>query len=146
MRPGYGLRHPALAPLLQERTPSAVVEFSWLDGALPLRASNYTEVAQLPEELISSVRCLVLVGDQVVVCDTPDGCHPWPGGRREPGESFVETACREVRRRPVGCSILRRWCPSVGSISSTSRRRPVSGVCERGCSPRARQYGALEGR
>jgi len=97
MRPGYGLRHPALAPLLHERTPSAVVEFSWLNGELPLRASSYTGVAELPDELISSIRCLVLVGEQIVVCDTPDGCHPWPGGRREPRESFVETACREVR-------------------------------------------------
>lgn len=97
MRPGYGLRHPALAGLLQDRSPAAVVEFAWLDGSLPLRASSYTEVAELPEELVSSVRCLVFVGDQLVVCDTPDGCHPWPGGRCEPGESFVDTACREVR-------------------------------------------------
>jgi 8-oxo-dGTP pyrophosphatase MutT (NUDIX family) len=42
------------------------------------------------------VRCVVLVGDRVVVCENVDGCHPWPGGRREPGESHVETACREV--------------------------------------------------
>lgn len=97
MRPGYGIRHPALAPLLEERTPSAMVEFSWLDGTLPLRASSYTEVADLPDELVSSVRCLVVVGDQIVVCDTPDGCHPWPGGRRESGESYAETVCREVR-------------------------------------------------
>ena len=86
-----------MARLLHGRTPAAVVELSWLNGELPLRASSYTEVADLPDELVSSIRCLVLVGDEIVVCDTPDGCHPWPGGRREPGESFVETACREVR-------------------------------------------------
>jgi ADP-ribose pyrophosphatase YjhB (NUDIX family) len=97
LRPGYGVRHPALAPLLHARIPAAVVEFSWRDGTLPLRASSYIEVAALPDELVSSIRCFVVVGDRVVVCDTPDGCHPWPGGRREPGESYTDTACREVR-------------------------------------------------
>jgi hypothetical protein len=110
MRPGYGVRHPALPPLLEERTPAAVVEFAWLDGTLPLRASSYTEVAELPDELVSSVRCLVLVGDQIVVCDTPDGCHPWPGGRREASESFAETACREVREETG-------WLVDTGSVT-----------------------------
>jgi ADP-ribose pyrophosphatase YjhB (NUDIX family) len=110
MRPGYGFRHPALAPLLKERSPAAVVEFAWLDGTLPLRASSYTEVADLPDELVSSIRCLVIVSDQIVVCDTPDGCHPWPGGRREAGESFVETACREVHEETG-------WLLDPGSVT-----------------------------
>lgn len=43
------------------------------------------------------MRCLVLVDDEIVVCTNKDGTsHPWPGGRREPGESYVETACREI--------------------------------------------------
>lgn len=35
--------------------------------------------------------------DQIVVCQTPNGTwRPWPGGRREPRESYEETAYREV--------------------------------------------------
>ena len=33
-----------------------------------------------------------------MVCTNRDGqSHPWPGGRREDGETLVDTACREVR-------------------------------------------------
>jgi 8-oxo-dGTP pyrophosphatase MutT (NUDIX family) len=33
----------------------------------------------------------------VIVCTNSDGIsHPWPGGKREPGESFSQTAIREV--------------------------------------------------
>jgi 8-oxo-dGTP pyrophosphatase MutT (NUDIX family) len=43
------------------------------------------------------VRCLVRIGDDVVVCTTNEGeHHPWPGGRRRPDETLQETACREV--------------------------------------------------
>lgn len=64
---------------------------------MPLRISAYTSPAALPDELVVSVRCLVLVDDQLVVCTNADGfSHPWPGGRREPGESHAETARREV--------------------------------------------------
>ena len=39
----------------------------------------------------------MVVGDQVVVCTNEHGQHPWPGGRRIAGESFADTAQREVR-------------------------------------------------
>lgn len=64
---------------------------------MPIRVSAYCVPAELPDLLLTSIRCIVLVDDQVLVCDTPDGTHPWPGGRREPRESHVATACREVR-------------------------------------------------
>jgi len=65
---------------------------------VPLRISSYVGPEKLPEELVTSVRVIVLVGDKVVVCDNADGfTHAWPGGRREPGETYGETACREVR-------------------------------------------------
>ena len=50
----------------------------------------------LPPERTGSVRCIVRVGDRIVVCDTPNGPHTWPGGRIEPGESHAECAAREV--------------------------------------------------
>jgi ADP-ribose pyrophosphatase YjhB (NUDIX family) len=64
---------------------------------LPLRISAYLGAAAIPDELITSVRCLVQVGDKIVVCTNRDGVsHPWPGGRRRPGETPHATAAREV--------------------------------------------------
>jgi ADP-ribose pyrophosphatase YjhB (NUDIX family) len=98
MRPEFGARHPALLDLLARERPAVVEYDSWGDGAIPLRIAAYDRPARLPDELITSVRCLVQVGDLVVVCQNADGVHhPWPGGRREPGETFAETASREVR-------------------------------------------------
>jgi ADP-ribose pyrophosphatase YjhB (NUDIX family) len=96
MRPGWGARHPALASTLNALTRAAVVETDWGHGTMPLRVSAYTRPAELPDELISSVRCLVIVNRHVVVCTNAGGTHPWPGGRREPGETMVETVHREV--------------------------------------------------
>lgn len=63
---------------------------------MPLRVSAYVGEAELPDEIVTSVRCIVKVGSEIVVCTNRDGTHPMPGGRREPGESFVQTAAREV--------------------------------------------------
>jgi 8-oxo-dGTP pyrophosphatase MutT (NUDIX family) len=38
----------------------------------------------------------VIVDRHVMICTNADGKHPWPGGRRALGESFAETARREV--------------------------------------------------
>jgi 8-oxo-dGTP pyrophosphatase MutT (NUDIX family) len=97
MRPGWGVRHPDLDAVLAEHQPVAAIEVAWRDGTLPLRASAYTSLARLPDDILTSVRCIVQVDDQVVVCTTADGHrHPWPGGRREPGETLTDTAAREV--------------------------------------------------
>jgi ADP-ribose pyrophosphatase YjhB (NUDIX family) len=97
VRPGFGSRHPRLTAILAEHTPALSNEITWDGGAMPLRVSAYDSIAELPEEIVTSVRCIVRVGDQVVFCENDDTCHPWPGGRREPGESYVDTAVREVR-------------------------------------------------
>ena len=73
-----------------------MVDTDWGGGTMPLRVSAFTGPAELPDELISSVRCLVTVDDHIVLCTSAGGRHPWPGGRREPGETLLETACREV--------------------------------------------------
>ncbi|MGH9291036.1 MAG: NUDIX hydrolase [Acidimicrobiales bacterium] len=96
MRPGYGERHPDVAALLEASTAVMRAELAWGDGTLPIRVSAYPVVAMVPDEVVSSVWCIVIVGNRVVLCENTDGCHPWPGGRRDPGETYVEAACREV--------------------------------------------------
>jgi hypothetical protein len=97
MRPGYGIRQPGLDRALTGAVPAASEETIWGNGTMPLRVTAYVGAAELPLELVTSVRCLVRVRDQIVVCETPNGTwHPWPGGRRESGESYEETARREV--------------------------------------------------
>lgn len=97
MRPGWGLRHPELARVLAGTKPIATTETAWANGTVPLRVAAYAGLVDLPDELVLSVRCLVRVGERLVVCTNVDGiAHPWPGGRREPGESLAETAVREV--------------------------------------------------
>lgn len=62
-----------------------------------LALAAYAADDQPPQELVSSVRCVVIVGGEVLVCEDR---HPTidvlPGGRCEPGESWAETAQREV--------------------------------------------------
>ena len=92
--------HPALAAVVADAgRPAAEHETAWLDGAMPLRVSAYIgaeSASQLPLELISSIRCIVRVGERYLLCQNKSSVHPWPGGRRIAGESFAETAAREV--------------------------------------------------
>ena len=95
-RPGWGMRHPELTAVLQLKEAAAVMEQTWGMGQA-IRLAAYTGPADLPDEVVTSIRCIVRVGDQVVVCTNRDGfSHAWPGGRREAGETHAETACREV--------------------------------------------------
>ena len=120
--------HPALAAVLALREPVVEHETAWMDGAMPLRVSAYpgeasaADAAKLPLELISSIRCIVRVGEEFLFCENRSGRHPWPGGRREPGESFADTAAREVHEetgwlldreslRPLGWLRLRHLGP-----------------------------------
>ena len=77
-------------------TPLAAVTTRWAAGTLPLRITAYMPLLELPDELVVSVRCLVTVDDALLMCVNADGTQPWPGGRREPGETFSDTASREV--------------------------------------------------
>ncbi|MEX2395300.1 MAG: NUDIX hydrolase, partial [Actinomycetota bacterium] len=96
MRPGYGTRHPCIERLIARAAPLASERVSWPNG-LELVNTAYAEPIDLiSDDLVRSVRCITRVGDGIVVCDTPDGEHIMPGGRREPGETFIETAVREV--------------------------------------------------
>jgi ADP-ribose pyrophosphatase YjhB (NUDIX family) len=94
-RPGYGLPHPELVALLGGLTPAATSDLVW-PGGVRLRAAAYPAAAARPESPVTSVRCIVRVEDRVVLCHAPDEDHVWPGGRREPGETYEQTARREV--------------------------------------------------
>lgn len=114
------MMHPLLSAALREAEPVMAIEAIW--GELPLRISAYTTTPQLPLELISSVRCIVRVGRQVVVCENADGVqHPWPGGRREAGESFADTAAREVHEE-TGWLIDRESLRQLGWLRLTHLR------------------------
>lgn len=92
-------RLPELTQILDEITPAAVAaaDWHWHETPLPLQVSSYVAVPRLPDELITSARCVVGVDDAIVVCETPRDTHVWPGGRRQEGETLQQTAIREVR-------------------------------------------------
>jgi 8-oxo-dGTP pyrophosphatase MutT (NUDIX family) len=83
--------------LLDASRPVAQASAAWTNGALPLLVSAHLGPVSLPNELVTSVRCIVRVEDQLVLCETSDpSWHAWPGGRRQSGESYEDTAFREV--------------------------------------------------
>jgi 8-oxo-dGTP pyrophosphatase MutT (NUDIX family) len=63
---------------------------------LRLRVRTYLTTTLPPLDLVSSVRALVIHGDQVLVVRDPVSVHILPGGRREPGETLLQTLHREV--------------------------------------------------
>lgn len=94
-RPGFGERHPGLVELLAGLTPAVERDVVW--GQTPLRSASYPAAPEPPLDVVMSVRVVVQVDDRVVVCTNAHGnSHPLPGGRREPGETIVETAMREI--------------------------------------------------
>jgi ADP-ribose pyrophosphatase YjhB (NUDIX family) len=97
MRPGYGVRHPSIERLIATRERLVGQRVTWpneLELELSVYAGDHEGIA---DDLIRSVRCITRVGDGIVYCTTPHDSHIVPGGRREPGETLAETACREVR-------------------------------------------------
>ena len=67
---------------------------SW--GDLRLRETAYLSASPPADESITSVRALVLKDGAVLLVRDPTEVHIIPGGRREAGESYEETARREV--------------------------------------------------
>jgi 8-oxo-dGTP pyrophosphatase MutT (NUDIX family) len=89
-------RDPRLLAVLEASAPACPPEnVTW---ARPMVITAYLSDAELPDEVVVSIRVIVRVGDGVVVCTNIGGSsHCTPGGQREPGETYAETACREVR-------------------------------------------------
>lgn len=89
-------RHEALRRSIGGLTPVATETAFWR-GGMQLDVATYIGEADLPDELVVSVRCVVTVGDRVLVFeDASDSTDVLPGGRREAGESWQHTAQREV--------------------------------------------------
>lgn len=65
-------------------------------GRQVLRVQSYLGDGDPPADYVTSVRCVVLRGEQVLVVRDPEELHIIPGGRRERDEAFEQTAIREV--------------------------------------------------
>jgi 8-oxo-dGTP pyrophosphatase MutT (NUDIX family) len=95
-RPGFGLPHPHIDAAYAAAPPLVSQRVVW-GGHLALDASAHAGRIALDDDLVMSARCVIRVGDDVVVCSTAHGGrHPLPGGRLEPGESVVDAAVREA--------------------------------------------------
>lgn len=79
-----------IAPL----TTQATELYAW--PAARFEVNTYLHATPPPAEFITSVRAVVLRGNDVLVVRDPDGQHILPGGRRVAGESYAETVMREV--------------------------------------------------
>ena len=94
-------RHPAVEALIAAHEPIGSHPITVWGGDTRLQLHAYAGTADLPDELVLSIRCLVVVpspeGARLVLCESVDGdTHPWPGGRREAGETYADTLVREV--------------------------------------------------
>lgn len=88
------VRTAEVADLLGRHRAVATERTRWASGEIC--ASAYLGAVDLPPLVTRGVRCLVVVGSDIVVCENAGGVHPWPGGGREPGETMVQAARREV--------------------------------------------------
>lgn len=84
----------ALQTFIAPLTSLVTEVYDW--PAARFQVNTYLHSAPPSDEFITSVRAVVLRGDTVLVVQDPDGRHILPGGRREAGESYTETAIREV--------------------------------------------------
>lgn len=121
-RPGFGLPHEGFRALLAGRRPAASSPVSWSNGAVEFDvAAHVTSSSDVPDELVTSARCIVCVGDRVLVCTNLDGlAHVLPGGRREPGESPPDAAVREVHEE-TGWHVDRSTVREVGWLHFSYR-------------------------
>ena len=73
---------------LAGKRPFHETEALWADGTMPLRVRYFLSDEQPPEQLVTSVRCLVFQNDSVLALRNRKGNHILPGGRREEGRDF----------------------------------------------------------
>ena len=72
--------------------------WQWREQPVPLHQQTFICPVLPPDELISSARAILFQGDAVMVIrDHNNDPYIVPGGRREPGETVLETLHREVQ-------------------------------------------------
>ena len=84
----------ALQTFIAPLTSLVTETYDW--PAARFRVNTYLHSTPPPDEFITSVRAVVLRDDAVLVVQDPTSRHILPGGRREAGESYAETATREI--------------------------------------------------
>lgn len=85
----------ALAQLLNGKKFVAEAHYQW--GESRLRVQSYLSAEIPPPHLISSARCIVLQGNEVLtITDAKGDLHIVPGGRCEAGETPLQTMVREL--------------------------------------------------
>ena len=87
---------PEVALYFAALRPVAEHEFVAPDGVDRLRVTSYLTEAAPPARYVRSVRCVVLRADTVLGLRREERAHVLPGGRREPGETLLQTLEREV--------------------------------------------------
>ena len=85
-----------LETFIQQYIPIAEETARWENGTINLRITNYLSDALPPLNFVTSVRAIVLKDENVLVVRTLSGLHIEPGGRREAGETLLQTLQREV--------------------------------------------------
>ena len=83
-----------LADYLGALAPALTLEEHW--GALRFALTAYLTDSLPPLDYVTSVRAIVRREGSVLVVRDPVNTHILPGGRREPGESLIETLRREA--------------------------------------------------
>jgi len=87
---------PALAAYLAPLTPVEDRLFTDPTGPDRLQVVSYLTEVPPPTEQVRSVRCVVLREETVLALRKEDRAHILPGGRREPGETLLQTLEREL--------------------------------------------------
>ncbi len=90
--------HQGLKRFIAGRSPATSETVVWKPQTLEFTMTTYLASEMVPDDLVTSARCIVVRDGKVLTVTDRDGVmHILPGGRREPGETLRETALREVR-------------------------------------------------
>ncbi len=82
-----------LVPYLKKTNPDNRELWDW--GEIQLQADLYLTQRLPPQKFVTSLRSIMLKDDQVLVAYNDHEEHILPGGRRERGETYLETLQRE---------------------------------------------------